>query len=107
MTTVKQSVWDTMTPEQRIRAVNIDIMNHVDFSTLSGLVSMGDVHIVDDMPTAGTNGVDVYYGTEFTLRQTRKQLRFVQCHESLHKGLRHCSDYKDIVKKYQIGRAHV
>lgn len=101
MTTInKQSIWDTMTPEQRVRAVNIDIMNHIDFSTLSGLVTMGEVNIVDGMPTAGTNGVDVFYGTEFTLRQTRKQLRFVQCHEALHKGLRHCSDYKDIVTKY-------
>ena len=61
---------------------------------------MGNVNIVDGMPTAGTNGVDVFYGTEFTLRQTRKQLRFVQCHEALHKALRHCVDYKDIVKKY-------
>ena len=96
----KQSTWDIMSPEQRVRAVNIDIMNHMDFCTLSGLVTMGDVNIVDGMPTAGTNGVDVFYGTEFTLRQTRKQLRFVQCHEALHKALRHCVDYKDIVKKY-------
>jgi hypothetical protein len=75
-------------------------MNHKDFCTLSGLVTMGNINIVDDMPTAGTNGVDVFYGKEFSLKQTRKQLRFVQCHEALHKGLRHCSDYKDIVKKY-------
>jgi predicted metal-dependent peptidase len=96
----KQSIWDTLNPTQRVRAVNIDIMNHKDFCTLSGLVTMGNINIVDDMPTAGTNGVDVFYGKEFSLKQTRKQLRFVQCHEALHKGLRHCSDYKDIVKKY-------
>ena len=100
MTTNKQSTWDTMTLEQRVRAVNIDIMNHIDFSTLSGLVTMGNINIVDGMPTAGTNGVDVFYGTEFLAAQNRKQVRFVQCHEALHKGLRHCSDYKDIVKKY-------
>ena len=96
----KQSIWDTLNPTQRVRAVNIDIMNHKDFCTLSGLVTMGNINIVDDMPTAGTNGVDVFYGKEFSLKQTRKQLRFVQCHEALHKALRHCSDYKDIVKKY-------
>jgi predicted metal-dependent peptidase len=96
----KQSVWDTMSPIQRVRAVNIDIMNHKDFCTLSGLVTMGEVHVVPDLPTAGTNGVDVYYGEEFLLGLTRKQLRFVQCHESLHKALRHCSDYMDICKKY-------
>lgn len=100
MSTQKQSVWDTMTPQQRISAVNIDIMNHKDFCTLSGVVTMGSVNIVPNLPTAGTNGVDVFYGEEFLLNQNRKQLRFVQLHEALHKALRHCSDYKDIVKKY-------
>ena len=100
MTTHKQSVWDTMTPIQRVRAVNIDCMNHEDFCTLSGLLTMGDVKIVDGLGTAGTNGVDVFYDGEFLMRQSRKQLRFVQLHESLHKALRHCSDYQDIVKKY-------
>jgi len=100
MYTTKQSTWDTMTPQQRISAVNIDIMNHKDFCTLSGLVMMGDTKIVPDLPTAGTNGVDVFYGESFLPKQTRKQLRFVQLHEALHKGLRHCVDYKDVVEKY-------
>ena len=100
MTTTKLSVWDSMTPEQRVRAVNIDIMNNVDFCTLSGLVTMGEIKIIPDLPTAGTNGVDVFYGTEFLMGLTRKQLRFVQLHEAMHKALRHCSDYKDVCKKY-------
>lgn len=99
-TPLKQSVWDTMTPMQRVRAVNIDIMNHKDFSTLSGFVTMGDVKIVDGLPTAGTNGRDVFYGSKFALSLNRKQMRFVQLHECLHKALRHCVDYKDINRKY-------
>lgn len=99
-TNMKQSVWDTMTLEQRVRAVNIDIMNNVDFCTLSGMVTMGDIKIVPDLPTAGTNGRDIIYGEQFLAGLTRKQLRFVQLHEALHIGLRHCVDYKDIVKKY-------
>lgn len=97
---MKHSTWDSMTLEQRVRAVNIDIMNHMDFCTLTGLVTMGDIHFIDGMPTAGTNGLDVFYGCEFLARQNRKQVRFVQLHESLHKALRHCSDYKDVVAKY-------
>ena len=100
MTTTKQTMWDMMTLEQRVRAVNIDIMNHPDFCTLSGLVTMGEIHIVPDLPTAGTNGVDVFYGDSFLAGLTRKQVRFVQLHEAMHKALRHCSDYKDITKKY-------
>ena len=79
-TTPKQSIWDTMTSQQRVSAVNIDIMNHMDFSTLSGVVMMGNTNIVPDLPTAGTNGVDVFYGEEFVTTLSRKQLRFVQCH---------------------------
>ena len=94
------STWDRMTPAQRVSAVNIDIMNHQDFSTLSGIVMMGNVKFIDGMPTAGTDGLDVMYGTEFIMSLTRKQLRFVQLHESMHKALRHCIDYADIVKKY-------
>jgi predicted metal-dependent peptidase len=97
---MKHSTWDSMTLEQRVRAVNIDIMNHSDFCTLTGLVTMGDIHFIDGMPTAGTNGLDVFYGCEFLARQNRKQVRFVQLHESLHKALRHCSDYRDVVEKY-------
>ena len=97
---LKQSQWDMMTPQQRVSAVNIDIMNHMDFCTLSGFVMMGNIKFDDNISTAGTNGVDVVYNTEFLMQQHRKQLRFVQCHEALHKALRHCVEYKDIAKKY-------
>ena len=100
MATQKQTMWDTMTPAQRVSAVNIDIMNHPDFCTLSGVAMVGDTKIVPGFPTAGTNGVDVIYGEEFLMSLTRKQVRFVQLHENLHKALRHCIDYKDITKKY-------
>jgi predicted metal-dependent peptidase len=97
---LKQSTWDTMTLEQRVRAVNIDIMNHPEFCAVSGFVTMGDIHIEADLPTAGTDGKNIYYGEEFLASLTRKQLRFVQLHEALHIALRHCVDYKDINKKY-------
>lgn len=100
MTKTISTVWDSMTPQQRVSAVNIDIMNHPDFCTLAGVAMMGDTKIVPDFPTAGTNGVDVIYGEEFLMGLSRKQVRFVQLHENLHKALRHCVDYQDIVKKY-------
>jgi len=99
---LKQSIWDTLTPTQRVRAVNIDIMNHKDFCTASGFVTMGDLRVLPDaeLPTAGTNGKDIFYGESFLMSLTRKQLRYVQLHEALHIALRHCVDYKDINKKH-------
>lgn len=94
------SQWDRMTAQQRVTAVNIDIMSHKDFSTLSGAVMMGLVKMDASIPTAGTNGKDIVYNETFALSQTRQQLRYIQIHEALHIGLRHCLDYQDIVKKY-------
>lgn len=94
------SQWDRMTAPQRVTAVNIDIMGHKDFSTLSGAVMMGLVKMDASIPTAGTDGKDIVYNETFVLSQTRQQLRYIQIHEALHIGLRHCLDYQDIVKKY-------
>jgi predicted metal-dependent peptidase len=88
-----------MTPEQRLVAVNVDLSNNKTFAIMSGVACVGTNHIVDDMPTAGTNGRDVYYGRDFMMGLTRKQLRFVVLHESLHKALRHCVEYNDLVKR--------
>ena len=99
MTAQVQTQWDRMTARQRITAVNVDIMNHKDFSALSGAVMMGGVEI-SGIPTAATNGRDIFYGEEFALAQTRKQLRYVHIHEALHIALRHCLDYADIVAKH-------
>ena len=98
--TQAQSTWDLMTPRQRIAAVTIDIMDHIDFSVMCGIVTMGQTHVVTDLPTAGTNGLDEYYGADFVMSLTRKQLRFVKLHEGGHKALGHCTDYMDICKKY-------
>ena len=94
------STWDQMSPLQRISAVNVDIMNHREFCTLSGAVMMGATVVQEGLPTAGTNGRDIYYGPEFVMRLSRKQLRYVQIHEGTHIALRHCLEYEDLVKKY-------
>ena len=94
------SPWDRLTPSQKVSAVNVDIMNHAMFSTLSGAVMMGNVHIGDEVATAGTDGRDIYYNQSFLLAQTRKQLRYIQVHEALHITLKHNLDYKDLVAKH-------
>jgi predicted metal-dependent peptidase len=93
------STYDKMTAEQRLTAVNVDLANNKTFATLSGVACVGTNFIDDNMPTAATNGRDCYYGRAFLMAQTRKQLRYVVLHESLHKALRHCSEYNDICKR--------
>ena len=92
--------WEKLLPHDRIVAVHVDISNHKDFAALSGVVYVGDVKINDDIPTAGTNGRDVWYGTAFLMAQNRKQLRYLCLHEQGHKALQHCTLYKPLVTKY-------
>jgi hypothetical protein len=92
------STWDQLSPLQRISAVNVDIMNHPKFSTLSGAIMMGVNALQDGLPTAGTNGRDIYYGAEFVMRQSRKQLRYAAS-RATHIALRHCIEYTDLVQQ--------
>lgn len=97
-----QTMWDRMTPHQRLTAATVDIMNHKDFALLAGVVMLGNVLMEDSFPTAATNGRDCMYGTGFMAPQDRAQTRWVILHENFHKALRHCTEYKDIVEKHTV-----
>jgi predicted metal-dependent peptidase len=91
--------WEKLTAHDKVIAVHVDISNNKDFASLSGYVYIGDVKF-EDIGTAGTDGRDVWYDPAFVDRLTRKQLRYLVSHESLHKGLMHCTNYKELSKKY-------
>lgn len=91
--------WDKLSPPDRVIAVHVDFTNNKDFAGLSGYVYVGDVKF-EDIGTAGTDGRDVYYDPSFVNTLNRKQLRYLVAHESLHKALMHCTNYKELSKKY-------
>lgn len=93
------STFDKMSPEQRLTAVNVDLANNKTFAIMSGVACVGVNKFTDAIPTAGTDGRDVYWNPDFLMTLTRKQLRFVVLHESFHKALRHCSEYQEICKR--------
>jgi predicted metal-dependent peptidase len=88
-----------MSPEQRLTAVNVDLANNKTFAIMSGVACVGVNKFSDALPTAGTDGRDVYWNPDFLMTLTRKQLRFVVLHESFHKALRHCSEYQEVCKR--------
>jgi len=88
-----------MSPAQRLTAVTVDISKHSDFALLAGVACIGKVTVSTEIPTAATNGADEIYNPDFVLGMSRKQLRYVKIHETLHKSLRHCVEYMDIVRK--------
>jgi predicted metal-dependent peptidase len=93
------AAWEKLSTRDRITAAHLDIMKSSKFALLSGVVCVGEV-IINDMPTAATNGRDCFYGDAFMQQQNRKQVRFVCLHENFHKALRHCVDFLDIRNKF-------
>ena len=94
------STWNKMSLNDRIISCHVDISNSPKFAGLSGVVYVGEVKIDEGCQTAGTNGRDVWYAPSFIEPLSRKQLRFLVLHESLHKALHHCSTYAALCKKY-------
>jgi predicted metal-dependent peptidase len=96
------STWEKMSLNDRIIACHVDISNSALFATLSGIVYVGDVVLDEDIKTAATDGRNVIYAPSFIEPLTRKQLRFLVLHESLHKALHHCTTYKSLCEKYPM-----
>ena len=78
-----------LTPAQRLKKAVINIMQEPRYAPLVGVLLLGTKEVVDDIPTARTNGVDEQYSREFISKLSDSELRFLVLHECMHKVLRH------------------
>ena len=85
-----------LTAEQRIEKCHIDLMKSPDFVAYSGILMIGECKVKDDLPTACTNGRDVYYGRKFVESLNDSDLRGVILHEAKHKMYRHMATWKHL-----------
>jgi hypothetical protein len=69
-----------LTPEQRLEKAVIAIMANPKYMALSGVMMIGSRKIVDNVPTACTNGRDEKYGRAFVESLKDKELRFLVLH---------------------------
>lgn len=94
--------WNKLTPNERIKAANMDCMRHHKFAMLASIICMGKSEATESpsVPTACTNGRDKKYGVNFIAPLNRKQLRYLVLHENFHCALKHCTTYKEAAKKY-------
>jgi len=88
-----------LTAEQYITRQHVWLMNSPKYVLWSGIFMMGKTEVVEDMPTAATNGRDVWYGRKFVLTLTEPQQRGLVLHENLHKGLRQLTMWKELFKE--------
>ena len=89
----------TLTAEQRIQRSHVWLMNNPKYCLYAGVFMMGSVEVLEDFPTAGTNGRDVKYGRKFVEKLTEQELRGLILHENLHKAFRHMSLWKHLDKE--------
>jgi len=88
-----------LTPEQRIERAHIQLMRSKQFCLLSGIIMLGKSTVVDDIPTAATNGRDKFYGREFMSKLDEKELNFVVAHENFHVLYKHLTTWQHLNKQ--------
>jgi predicted metal-dependent peptidase len=88
-----------MNEERKLSKAKVSLMRDPKFVMWAGVMMIGDTHIVDDLPTAATDGRNEYYGRKFVAAMNHKMLAFVVLHENLHKALRHLSTWVRLFKE--------
>lgn len=82
------------TAEQRIERAIIKIMAHPDWRALAGVLMIGKRTVVDNVPTACTDGVNVKFGRAFVDSMSDRELRFLILHEEYHKLYKHLTFFQ-------------
>lgn len=83
-----------MLEERRLQKAKISLMRSEKFALFSGILMVGRTTVVDDIPTASTNGRDEKYGRDFVKELKDTELAFLVMHEGMHKAYRHLSTWK-------------
>jgi len=88
-----------LTAQQRVQKQHVWLMNNPEYCLYSGLFVFGKTEVVDDIPTACTDGVNVKYGTAFVDSLDDQCLRGLILHETLHKAFRHTTVWRHLYDK--------
>jgi predicted metal-dependent peptidase len=85
--------------ERKLKKVMIGLMRQPEFALFSGIMMCGSTGIRDDVPTAATDGYNVFFGRKFIRTLDEKMIAFVLMHENLHKAFRHLSVYRRLFEE--------
>ena len=88
-----------LSPEDRIKKAHIALMKHPETALYSGVMMLGKSEVIDDCPTAKTDGINKYYGRKFIEELTDLNLRALILHENLHIALNHIGRFKKEYRK--------
>jgi predicted metal-dependent peptidase len=89
-----------LTAEQRVQKSHVALMNNPKYCMYSGIFMLGKTEVRDDIPTAGTDGRNTYYGRKFVDKLDERELKGLILHENLHKAFRHTTVWKHLYKEH-------
>lgn len=84
--------------ERKLKKVKINLMREAKFALWSGVMMVGETKVVDNIPTACTDGRNEMYGRQLINDFSEKELAFIILHETLHKAFRHMTTWKRLFK---------
>ena len=90
------SIGKQLTAEQLLSKAVVDIMGSPKYVALAGVLMIGDRSVVDNIPTACTNGRDEMYVRGFIDTLNYAELRFLVLHECYHKLYRHLTTWRHL-----------
>jgi predicted metal-dependent peptidase len=89
----------TISQETRLKKAHLILMRHKETALYSGIIMMGTSKVIDDCPTAYTDGINKRYGREFMTKLNDAELRALILHENLHVALKHVRRFKKKMKE--------
>ena len=88
-----------MDAETKVRKGHLQLMKAEETCLYSGIIMSGKTTVVDNIPTARTNGWDTEYGDKFMDALPQPEANAVILHENLHKVLKHILRHKGLIKE--------
>lgn len=74
---------------KKLEKATVDLLRHPETAAYAGVLVMGRTTVVDDIPTACTDGVNEKYGEAFLNKLMLPEVRGLKLHEGLHKVFKH------------------
>lgn len=90
---------NTQAVADKLAHAYVRLMRHPETCLYAGVMQMGKREVVDDVPTACTDGINVKYGTKFFADRPVEECSAVVLHETLHKVFKHCTRHRDYWKE--------
>lgn len=92
-----------LTEEQTVQKEHVWLMKEPKYCLYSGIIMLGKTSVVDNVPTACTDGVNKMYGRKFVAKLSHQKVRGLILHENLHVAFRHLTMWKALYEIWPRG----